>query len=789
MNFLKPIILFFILAMSANSAFAVNKEDCYRIDSQTGVNQCANEIIQHSPFIGPMLNALLTKYSAPIGSWIANTTVRNSEDDQITLDYDESQTNLLTKGRDTFGDLIQAIFIFMGSGFALMVVYVTQFTGEFLGKKKHDFVYLAINYTAVFYLLGLGGLFHLLAGAVLGGTLILISFLVWFSNTFLYASEVDAGYQTTQAEAAARDNFDTFFEVAVRNDATALLLESKKAAIFDFGKVVNDKRYFVESAFTKCLAEPAEPSKFLATLIINGYQSKTQRCFSHTLGYKVLDFGSISYYGKEESTKAKLLEIMDIAHAVAYDSIRLMCGNALNVDDRRAKWALTDNANPMAFEQCLSRLADGSVNPADDGRIQFYPANNGVTQASIKAQIEQARKVWVQAATQFVANHAKDANAAKQKPLTTVESFIMGMSTINHTASDLNSLVNTEFTKNVKAVSSFEINGFGNMVGLSMDGDESQSGKEWESTKLEQVFNINATITALIRGTAKEESEKIMKNSVEYLSNMLLGDVFKTSGFSFQDCTQQINTCTAPVLNQSAALFENGLIMLEKYWGTYLITAIGQQGFKQSETQKNQAISRGFGLLRFVSGSAIAVCGVLLILGGLIVPMIFISRYGGVITGLAAELIKFAVRLFRLITLRPSNVHHERSNHTLLDLFLMVIWKVFEQSAILGTYIFSIAIHSIMSTIMGLTVWAICMPLMQNTNAIATFVSIIFMVLIFQYVNVHVQIKLAKAMLGILDSLEKQFKVKTIVDNTNNAINSYQEAASKFQEIARKIMH
>ncbi|MCQ5168018.1 hypothetical protein NE645_18935, partial [Roseburia hominis] len=57
----------------------------------------------------------------------------------------------------------------------------------------HDFVYLAFKFVVVYYLLGLGGLFDLVAGAVLASVLLATSFIVWATiNIFPYL-EVDKG--------------------------------------------------------------------------------------------------------------------------------------------------------------------------------------------------------------------------------------------------------------------------------------------------------------------------------------------------------------------------------------------------------------------------------------------------------------------------------------------------------------------------------------------------------------------------------------------------------------------
>ena len=77
MKFIQPLILVLFLSICANTAFAADKADCYRIDSQEKVSVCANEILQDAPFIGPMLDALKTKYSTYFGSAIANTLLSN----------------------------------------------------------------------------------------------------------------------------------------------------------------------------------------------------------------------------------------------------------------------------------------------------------------------------------------------------------------------------------------------------------------------------------------------------------------------------------------------------------------------------------------------------------------------------------------------------------------------------------------------------------------------------------------------------------------------------------------
>ncbi|MFI3044524.1 hypothetical protein [Pseudomonas coronafaciens] len=762
-----------------------------KLDSQTKVNQCANEILENTPFIAPGLDVLLTDESAAVAEYLSNKALWNDDDNQIHLTVRDKTENLITKYKDRFFEYVKSAFLILGTIYGLYMIYCTQFTGEFLGKKKHDFVYLAIKFLIVFYLLGLGKIFPLVFGVFISSWLLLISLAVWFSNTFLAATEIDTGFETTQAEAMASSQFSSMFQSEVENSAALWLLESKSFATHEFGKTEGFKRFLVPSKFTECMKQPAPASRFVATTVLNGYVQKSKDCFDEVGDYKLLDFGSFNYYGNDDAVKAKLLEIVDYAHTVAFDTIRLMCNKALNVDNRRENWSSQANSNPVAYEQCINRNFNGEVITGENGEIQFFDKNDGVTPESINATIAQARQVYISAATAFVENKTKAATQiAKTNAIdSNVGSFIIGMNMIRDVSSSLDKAIYDEFNVNVSVKQSNQLSGRNDeKAGLEGMDDVTKMGASLAAMNTQKVFDVNRTIEALMNGSQKEVADRRIKNTVESISNALLGDYYKISGFTFEDCTKAINTCTAPMLNQSAALFQSGLKMLQAYWAIYAVGQVVKNFYKDGETQRSQMIARNAGSANFVTGLAMAACGTLLLIGGVLFPMLFICRLGSIVPGLASFLIIIVYKILLLILPNNSNLDHQRSNEKLMDSGLSLVWKLLEPSLIFIVGMFAVAIHALISTTVGLVVWAICTPLMMHTSPIATLCGVFFTAIIFQFVSVKIQWEIAKSLLNGLDAFEKDFKVETIVKHTQNAMSTYQEAADKFNSLTNKLM-
>ena len=266
-----------------------------------------------------------------------------------------------------------------------------------------------------------------------------------------------------------------------------------------------------------------------------------------------------------------------------------------------------------------------------------------------------------------------------------------------------------------------------------------------------------------------------------------MGNLYSTSGYTFEDCTKAVNTCVAPVLNQSAALFQNGMKTLKFYWGTFFLAKIGQKSFESQDSAKSKAIARVLGGFSFITGLAIAACAALLVLGGVVTPMVFLMRYASIISSVTATLLIFTHKLLALLSPFPSNLDHEKSHVTLLDLILVVVWKVLEQSVILILFVISIGIHSIVLVIVGFCVHAILLPMFSNNSPLETLIALILSALVFQSVCVYVQIKIATTLMGLMDSLEKMFKVQTFINAAQEAAAGYEKVAGKFRDMNRKV--
>ncbi len=167
--------------------------------------------------------------------------------------------------------------------------------------------------------------------------------------------------------------------------------------------------------------------------------------------------------------------------------------------------------------------------------------------------------------------------------------------------------------------------------------------------------------------------------------------------------------------------------------------------------------------------------------------MVFLMRYASIISSVTATLLIFTHKLLALLSPFPSNLDHEKSHVTLLDLILVIVWKVFEQSVILILFVISIGIHSIVLVIVGFCVHAIVLPMFTNNSALETLIGLILSALVFQSVCVYVQIKIATTLMSLMDSFEKMFKVQTFINAAQEAAAGYEKVAGKFRDVNRKV--
>lgn len=782
MKFIKPFLLFLMLSICANTSFADDFKDCFRPDSKKTTNECMNESMANAPYVGPLMNTLKTKNSVMVVNYAGNKLANFGEDSQFTITFDETASDYMSKNRDKMIWGGSFAFLFLYTTFACYMIFKGQNAG-FIGKDRKDVVYFALTSSGVLILLGFGVLFDLYAGATLTGLVVGISFVVSMCLKLWTYTLVDMGFSTTHANVVAREESTPIIMKMVQQKAEELLFVSKQLNTFNYE--VNEKgvRIFKETAYSTCMNQDAEPSRFLATLLLDGYTQKNQKCLKEA-GFSMFSLGNVSYFGKDESTRQALLEMNDMAQMVALDAIKLMCGNALNVENHRFDWA----PSAKVYDQCLDRIASGGVQNGPDGEIQFFPQNDGITKASIQAQIEQMRQIYIKAAGQFVVNHATEAKEAVKRPLADMASFMLAFSTVNRVAGDLEAQINTEFKTNVQAVFEPVILGTNTMASLAQNSNLDDERIVADTLKTDNVFDINRTISILVLPTNAEAHRQKLKNSMDYTSNALFGNLYITSGFTFEDCTKEINTCVAPVLNQSAALFSNGMSVLQRYWTAYIVFKTGSLTYDQIETPKAKLIARSLGWVANVIAGAIAFLVISLIMQALVSTLFFLGLYAASIFSLVSDFIIMYIKLFKLIIPSAQNRNQERSFHVFLDLILSLIWRMLLPLILLFLFVVNIALEGILIVFVSSATYFLVMPLVKNGGMIETAVGIIFMLMVFSIITIYVKFKLSVSSMNTIKAIQQIFKAESVSDFTRDVQDKYREIERKVSEIHSKLI-
>jgi hypothetical protein len=781
MNYIKSFFLFIALLLGVNSAFADDFKDCYRPDSIVTLNGCMNHAVENAPYVGPLLNTLETDRSLLVVNYAGNKLANFNSESKFTLTHDTSESDYLSKSRDKLVWGGGVAFLYFYTAFACYLIFRGQAT-SFIGKDRKDIVYFAIISAGIMILLGFGVLFDLYAGSLLTGVVVGISYVVSMSLKLWTYTQLDVGFNTTQANALARNESTQIIMSMIQQHAANILFNSKQFNTFNYETNEKGERVYKETAYSTCMNESAEPSRFLSTLLIDGEAQKTQKCLKK-VGFDKFNLGHISYSGSDEATKSALLEMNDFAHMVALDSIKFMCGNALNVEDRRVQWA----PHWSVYDQCLNRIASGGVENGTGGQIQFFPQDDGITKASIQAQIEQMRQVYIASAGAFVQNHAQEAKDAVRRPLADIASFLLDISTVNRVAGDLESQIQKEYTENAQAVYDPVILGFKSQSALTQNTELDNRRKISEALQTESVFDIDKTISVLVLPTSSEAWKAKLKNSMEYTANGLFGNLYTTSGFTFEDCTKEVNTCIAPALNQSAALFSNGMSALKVYWAMYIVFKTGQLTFDEFESPSMKKMARVLGFFVSMTAFAISFLTGALVLSGLLAPLFFLGRFAQGIFSLPSSVIVMYVKIASLIFPHGKNHDQERSFHVFLDLILSLLWRMLEPLIILFLFTVTIALQGILVVFVSNCTYFIVMPLVQTGGLLENAIAILFMLLVFTMLNVYVGFKLCVSMMRIIDSVQKIFKAESVRNLAGEAQQKYQEIQNKVKEISAKL--
>ncbi|RMT12413.1 putative Membrane protein [Pseudomonas amygdali pv. mori] len=781
MNYIKPFFLFIALLLTSNFAFADDFKDCYRPDSHKTLNECMDHAVANAPYIGPLLNTLETDRSLLVVNYAGNKLTNFNSDSKFTLTHDSTESDYLSQSRDKLVWAGGVGFLYFYTAFACYLIFRGQAT-SFIGKDRKDVVYFAIISAGIMILLGFGVLFDLYAGSILTGVVVGISFVVNMSLKLWTYTQLDVRFNTTQANALARNESTPIIMAMIQQHAANILFNSKQFNTFNYETNEKGERVYKETAYSTCMNESAEPSRVLTNLLVDGEAQKTQKCLKQ-VGFDTFNLGHVSYFGADESTKSALIEMNDLAQMVALDSIKFMCGNALNVEDRRVQWA----PHLMVYDQCLNRIASGGVENGADGKIQFFPQNDGITKASIQAQIEQMRQVYVASAGVFVQTHAQVAKDAVQRPLADIASFMLDISTVNRVAGDLEYQIEKEYKENVQAVYDPVILGFKSQSALTQNTDLDNRRKVSESLQTESVFDIDKTISILVLPTSSEAWKAGLKNTMEYTANGMFGNLYTTSGFTFEDCTKEVNTCIAPALNQSAALFSNGMSALKNYWTMYIVFKTGQLTLDEFESPSMKKMARVLGFFVSMTAFAISFLTGALVLSGLLAPLFFLGRFAQGIFSLPSSLIVIYIKIASLIFPHGKNHDQEKSFHVFLDLILSLLWKMLEPLIILVLFTFTIALQGILVVFVSNCTYFIVMPLVQTGGLVENAIAILFMLLVFAMLNVYVGFKLCVSMMRILDSIQRIFKAESVSDLVGEAQEKYEEIQSKVKEVTSKL--
>ncbi|RMV74546.1 putative Membrane protein [Pseudomonas caricapapayae] len=781
------VYLFALLMMFASASFAdeatLTGTDCNRPATTTELNRCMEKAIENTPYVGSLVGMLKTPISVLMVNFFGNHLAFWGDSSSFHLTYDEGEKDFITIKKDTMMWGIKFLFLFIYVGWTCLHIFKSQAKG-FLGSSKKDVVYYTLTSLGVLILLGFGTIFDFYAGSILTAIAVGLSFIVTFVANFFVATQADIGHVTTEANAYSRQESTLLISNMIKQQAKNILYGSQIYNRFNFNKTnETGMRIFEENDFSTCMAKSVDSSRFLSTLLLDGETQKTEKCL-RTIGYKTFNMGNVSYSGKEDSTRQALLQMNDMAQMIALDSIKLMCGNALNVENRRVDWETSHDV----YNQCIERISTGEVGKGANGEIKFFDQNDGITEASIQAQIEQMRQIYIAASTQFVANHAKDAVTAGKSPLVDIASFALYFATAQNSSAKLEQMYEDEFGKFVTSIYDPTVLGTADMAGLTentnIDNDKAIS----QSLKLTRVFDINQTIDNMVIGSLKSQVNTGFKNSVEYTANLLFGDLYKIAGMTFEDCTKEINTCIAPVLNQSAAEFSNGIKIVKFYWSTYIISKVSALGLAETSSQATKSIGRSLDFLAYILAIAIAFLTSALVISGLVTPIIFIGRYAQSLFMLPANFVKMCVRLFSLIIPHDDSEDQEKSFHVFMDLVLSLLWIMLEPLVILFLMVVTFSIEGIISVFIGWLVYFACMPLIDTSGMIGMAVSLVFMMLVYASLTCYVKVKLASTFVQTVDSIQGLFKAEVVSDATGSAIGKYHEISQKLEKISRDVI-
>lgn len=233
MNYIKPFFLLLALLLSSNFAFADDFKDCYRPDSHKTLNECMDHAVANAPYIGLLLNTLETDRSLLVVNYAGNKLTNFGSDSKFTLTHDSNESDYLSQSRDKLVWGGGVGFLYFYTAFACYLILRGQAT-SFIGKDRKDIVYFAMISAGIMILLGFGVLFDLYAESILTGVVVGISFVVNMSLKLWTYTQLDIGFNTTQANALARNQSTPIILAMIQQHAANVLFNSKQFNTFNY---------------------------------------------------------------------------------------------------------------------------------------------------------------------------------------------------------------------------------------------------------------------------------------------------------------------------------------------------------------------------------------------------------------------------------------------------------------------------------------------------------------------------------------------------------------------------
>lgn len=635
------LLLLFTFCLSqaqANTLEEAQQADCYYATSDM-VGKCAGHAAKND-FAFSAAAKMLTPQSVMIARLILSSYY-----DDLSIVADKSKEGeaiqAIVKGAvDVIG-----IFAFLMVGLAVLYnIYKNASDASVVANQNKAL--LIFCWIAAIILVGYGWIIHTILAAAIVCFVLTIQAGIFLFGILFDSSVKDESAFTTRGNIAAELYYNNVILNAIQMSAEDISLRRKLLVKHNLIKDVNTGRFkFVETAFSRCLEQPAPQTVYDGEALLVGEIVKTKQCMKEGLQINVYSPGIIKS-SQSEIVKMANIRLFDGAYEEARKNLIYMCNTGLDKGENRQTYADSE----LLLNDCLDIKVDGSVADKDTFVHEY---RESVTADQLRENRDQLVGI-VKDTVDTVVRELLD-KTEKEKIRSDLFSMFISLMHVNSFQKKIHDAVDAEYKGFVVTVDQ-KLNAADSSAALNEnDAGNSRSNLLSDSENV-KLFNIKKSIYDVYLTGGNNDLSGLTLGAIQKLLNMMTAKYYENIGFQFKSCFKTGANCYSPVLNAPAALFSNSAeytqMSLSIYYGAEVLRN-GILTFNKNERYLTNTLS---GISKISMFMYLFFMGSQILFG--ILPIIYLmGELGTLFAGIVGITIILCVRILKAIMPGKSEDH------------------------------------------------------------------------------------------------------------------------------------